>query len=530
MNVNYLLLFLALGVALTIKEPAAQDTFLVDFGSEHSSGSSCGSYSVPENPITRKDYPDQPIVFDHEIHIWGQDYSRSLIYLPAHDREIAPGRFPLAILLHGRGFDYSEYTSIQRQLAHNGIASISIQYSQTHHESDYDEAAVYEVVDKTLHNIYANLEDTPNPLYGRVTRFISFIGHSMGGGFAVYSANRVTEEQKHGVKVRSVMALAPNPQADKEWHLTPDAAQGLLVLFGSDDADTGVNSIWNSGFYLYDKSGYLRNEYTNNYSKNAFTKSLVYLRNVNHTSYLDGAESVALDTVIGYLTAYARWSLLGDPSYRVYFRQQEPLTAKIKTSLLHSEPYRRVLDNFEDSSVGFNTLGGKNTFKNIEAKNDYSVFFPGDSAHHTEALLIKWDHSNDSPELPRTVFRLPMPLKGHTDDRDLSGFKYLSFRVGQIDDPKTNNPDLDFVIRLSYLYNKTLHSQTRPLSDFGSVPFPLADGQAAETKSTMNTVIVPLCAFDQIVFDEALITAIEFEFTSKGSQSGHIQIDSLELF
>lgn len=492
--------------------------------------SNCGDYAVPENPITRKDYPDDPIELEHEIHIWGQKYSKELIYMPSADNGIAPGRFPLAVLLHGRTYDYDAYTSIQRRLAHNGIASISVQYSQTHSEADYDETYFYEVFEETLKDIYTDQGYGSNPLHGRVLPIISIIGHSMGGGLAVYAANRLVEEDAYGLRVRSVMALAPNPQADKDWHLTPETTQGLLVLFGSNDADPGVNSIWNSGFYTYDRSGHLQNEYTNSYSKHAFTKSLVYLKGGDHQSYLDNSIGATHDTATGYIAAYARWSLLNDQSYRVYFRHGQPLDTPTPVSVLTSEPYRRVLENFEGTSIHFNTLGGQNTFKYLDIEHDYSAYFTGASAHHTDALRLKWSSVGNANETPTATFRIPMPMMGFTDYRNLSGLKYFSFRAGQINDSKTNTSNPDILIRFSYFNEGAHYSQSRHLSDFGTIPFPFAHGQAAKTKSIMNTIIVPLCAFDEIPFTEALVTAIEFEFGANEGEGGHIQLDSLEFF
>lgn len=492
---------------------------------EHRAGHACGVYPVPDSPLDSVDYPDEPIVLDHEINILGNRNSKSLVVLPAVDDRAAPGRFPLVMLLHGRTYEYTEYTAIQKRLAANGIASVSIQYSQYHNDSDYYDTELYEVFEKTLNSIYNPSPYDESPLHGKVTKDVSIIGHSMGGGLAVYAANRLVEEGKYGLTVRSVISLAPNPHAEFEWNLRPDVTQGLLVLFGSDDEDDGVNTPGNSGFYLYDQSGYLQNEFSDFYPAHAFVKSMVYMKGAGHDAFLDSGPDSALATAAGYIVAFSRWSLLDDGAYAVYFKQQVPLGTETTVSTLYSSPYRRVLDNFEDKTAAWNQLGGKNTFSHVTAEQDFSLF-EHDSPHYTQVLGLRWKKGQGKPI---ASFAIPMPMKGFTDYRDLSRFAYVSFRAGQMYEPAANNNDLDFRIRLDYFANGVHASQTKLLSDFGSLPFPFAHKQASGTKSVMNTVMIPLCAYDEIDFEKALITNISFEFLVPGSESGEIQMDSLEF-
>jgi hypothetical protein len=483
----------------------------------------CNAYPIPEHPGKQSDRPGEPIVLEHRIHIWGNQDSNSLIFLPD---DLEQDTFPLVVILHGRGFDYDEYSSIQAMLAANGIASASIQYSELHYESDYDEEAFYEIFDKHLQQIYGDIDIDSHPLHGKVNPNLAIAGHSMGGGLAVYASNRLIEEDKYPVKLRSVMALAPNPQADKGWHIEPAVAQGLLVMLGSNDADTGVNSPWNSGFYTYDQSGYLRNEYSNGYYPHAFTKSMIYMKDAEHGTYLDSDASALHDAAVAYVVAYARWSLLDDQVYRTYFKHQHPVSDSVAVSVLHSDPFRRVLANFEGPSKYHNTLGGKNAYEEILADQDVSVHFNDGSSHFSQALRLKWDKTATAPQ---AVFDLPMPYKGGIDYRNLSGFDYLSFRIGQMHDPSVNSTDFDMRVRIEYRYNGTKYTQAKRLSDFGHVPFPFAHDQASETKSVMNTILFPLCAFDEIPFADAKVTAIRFEFGLPGSEQGDIQIDSLEF-
>lgn len=488
--------------------------------------SACGVYATPESPVSVVDYPAEPVVLEHTTHIWGGKESDSLIYLPSDDgRNTAPGRFPLAILLHGKTYDYTEYTTLQRRLAQNGIASVSIQYSKHHADSDYSPESFYEVFDKNLFGIYNYTGQDINPLYGKVSRNIAILGHSMGGGLGVLAANRVVKDGVHDVDVRSVIAMAPNPHAEFEWHVEPDVAQGLLVLLGSNDADSGVNTPGNSGFYTYDTSGYLQNEYSNGYHKHAFTKSMIYMKGADHLAFVDDGDPSAREAAVAYIVAYARWSLMSDQAYGVYFRRQAPVGNAVPVSVLHSEPYRRVMDNFEGASAGFNDLGGKNTFLHLLVEHDASVF-EDESPHYTYVLRLRWDSGKG---LPVARFGLPLPMKGHLDMRDLSAFSHMSFRAGQMYHSGKNNEALDFRIRFDYHQNGQHLSQTRKLSDFGSIPSPFAHNQASGTKSVMNTVLVPLCMFEQIDFDKALITGISFEFSVPGSETGEIQMDSLEF-
>ena len=506
----------------------------ISAGRTRTSGSGCVSYSVPTSPYTRTDFKGEQ--FSQEYNI-GLSENKVIFYLPSNQGTPAQGKFPLTIILHGRTYNYDLYRKLQERLAANGIASASLQYSVTHAENDFDEFYFIEKFKNFLGQIYGNFPNADCPLQGKVTNNISIIGHSMGGGLAVYAANTVAKEKLYGLSVRSVVTLAPNPQIEKNWFLTPQTTSKLLVMFGSDDPDTGVNACMNSGFGLYDLSGYSKNEYeTNGYAGNAFEKSMVYLKDVNHVDFTDNGIQTYQETIKSYVVSFLRWSLLDDQAYKVYFKYQEPVDYNYETivNLQYSESgSKKVLDNFEGNAI-VNTSGGMNSYQNVTYKKGISHALISDSPHFTNVLTLQWDKKNAT--VPKVIFTIgsgdktPLILKNKTAEAgNLKNYGFFSFRMGQVYNPIINKNHLDFTVRITYQRNGSVKSQAKKVSEFGDIPFPFAHQQESKTKSAMGTVMVPLCAFGEIDFQTDAIKSIAFEFDAAGFEKGHIQLDNLEF-
>ena len=506
----------------------------ISAGRTRTSGSGCVSYSVPTSPYTRTDFKGEQ--FSQEYNI-GLSENKVLFYLPSNQGTPAQGKFPLTIILHRRTYNYDLYRKLQERLAANGIASASLQYSVTHAENDFDEFYFIEKFKNFLGQIYGNFPNADCPLQGKVTNNISIIGHSMGGGLAVYAANTVAKEKLYGLSVRSVVTLAPNPQIEKNWFLTPQTTSKLLVMFGSNDPDTGVNACMNSGFGLYDLSGYSKNEYeTNGYAGNAFEKSMVFLKDVNHVDFTDNGIQTYQETIKSYVVSFLRWSLLDDQAYKVYFKYQEPVDYNYETivNLQYSESgSKKVLDNFEGNAI-VNTSGGMNSYQNVTYKKGISHALISDSPHFTNVLTLQWDKKNAT--VPKVIFTIgsgdktPLILKNKTAEAgNLKNYGFFSFRMGQVYNPIINKNHLDFTVRITYQRNGSVKSQAKKVSEFGDIPFPFAHQQESKTKSAMGTVMVPLCAFGEIDFQTDAIQSIAFEFDAAGFEKGHIQLDNLEF-
>lgn len=502
----------------------------ISAGGTRTSGSGCFSYSIPANPTTRIDFKGEQ--FSQEYNI-GLSENKVLFYLPSSYGTPAKDKFPLAIILHGRTYNYNLYKKLQERLAVNGIASASLQYSVTHAESDFDESYFIEKFKHFLGEIYGDFQDTNCPLQGKVTKNISIIGHSMGGGLAVYGANVVAKEKLYDLSIKSVVTLAPNPQIEKNWILTPQTTEKLLVMFGSDDPDTGVNNCMNSGFGLYDLSGYNKNE-----NNSAFEKSMVYLKNVNHVDFTDNGIQSYGETIGGYVVSFLRWSLLNDQAYKIYFKYQEPIDYNngTVTNLQYSETgMKKVLDNFEGNAL-MNSSGGMNSYQNLTYKKGISHNLISDSPHFTNVMTLQWDKKNAT--IPKAIFSIgtnnKAPLSSNTNTGNatmgnLRNYNFFSFRAGQIYSPSINKDHLDFTVRITYQRGGIVKSQAKKVSEFGNIPFPFAHMQDSKTKSAMGTILVPFCAFGDINFQTDTIQSIGFEFDVPGFEKGYIQTDNLEF-
>lgn len=492
---------------------------------------SCDGYQTPINPALHTDMEGEQVSMTYYSKPLSNEFP-GLIYLPSQNGRVIDGQFPLAIIAHGRNYDYNWYQEMQRHLARNGIASVSIQYSETHSGLDYYASEFIEHFKRHMNVLFGNLSADYNPAHNKFNRKIALIGHSMGGGFAVHASQWLTDQAQYNVNLMSVVNLAPNPQ-ETEWYLTPNEAQGLLVIFGSDDQDGGVNLNNSSGFLTYDRSGHLKNEYSfNGYQPQRFTKSFVYVKGANHNSFIDSEvekiQGPYHEEITGYINAYMRWSLLNDYSMQTIFKQQHNFVGPDpQITLQYSDPiYRRVLDHFEGYSEHWNAMGGNNLFSQIsfqkkEAKANGNI---AKSAHETQILSLEWQASNQQPKVD---FYLPFPYTFGLDYRDLRRLRYLSFRMGQVFNSNGSDEELNFYIRLTSHLNGELKTQKVSLNEVGIVPSPLAKDDYSNTKTTMNTVIVPLCLFNQI--DLERVIKVSFEFNHPDRPQGKIQMDSLEF-
>ena len=493
-------------------------------------GHSCDDYPVPPNPSTYTEYSGDQVKMEYYSSVLREEYP-GLIYLPSQNGRPVSGKFPLAILIHGRHYDYDWYQEIQQHLARNGIASASIQYSEEHAGQDYYDSHFLQQFENHMQVLLGNLSSDYNPAHGKFKNRIALIGHSMGGGFAMRAAQWLQEEN-FDVDLMSVVNLAPNPQED-DWYITTQEAQGLLVIFGSNDDDTGVNKPSSSGFLSYDRSGYIRNEYTfNGYWKNRFTKSFAYIKGANHKSFIDvgHGQGPHHDVALGYINAYMRWSLKDDHAQHVIFKQQHAFYGQSpEVSLQYSDgSYRRVLDHFEGPYLNWSALGGNIHYSNIgyDKADAQAQGNPHKSGHETQVLTLNWQGASNI-HVPKVEFSLPIPFSFGIDYRDLRRLRYLSFRMGQLANAADSNEELEFYIRFTSKWNNVTKTQRIKLSDVGAVPSPLANGQDSQTKTAMNTVLVPLCAFDEI--DRARVTKIGFEFNHADRNRGGVQMDSLEF-
>ncbi|MBX2798398.1 MAG: hypothetical protein KTR31_12030 [Myxococcales bacterium] len=467
------------------------------------------TYRVPDNPLDERDYGGQPAVDTYGTGPSGRDPGGRVV-VPTTSGE-PKGTFPTAWIVHGIGVGFDEYTVLQERLAHAGIASVSVEHADPDVPGSFDAQGLEDTLLEHMSLLYGSGGTDATPLAAHLDERIALVGHSIGGGYVLRASSAVAGA--FGIDLFSVVAMAPN--AEEGDPIGRAEAQGLLVILGSDDADDAVNRAYNSGFGAYDESGSPFNEVSfSGGHDERFTKSMVYVEGAEHTSYSDDA-GAHQDVVHAYVLSYLLWSLRDDHDQHVFFKQGETLDAATGVQLQWMEPtFRRVLENFEGGSAVYNTLGGSNVFVDVTTEKGAASSVEPESPHHTRVLAVDWSSSGSS-----IGFGLPAPKVGQTDLRNLMGRRYLSLRVGQDADA---NGSVDFSVRLR---DGSGTQQSHPISAFGTVREPFSG--ASHTDAAMETILVPLCAYDAI--DRSKVLAVELVFDRRGHTSGHIQLDSLEF-
>ena len=486
----------------------------------------CDGPEIPDtNPIDAEIYSE--IFIDDYT---ARNGTAGRLYMPKENGNFVDD-LPLVIILHAQLFKHDEYDYLQEHLASNGIASASISFTDATIETEIFEDSFQSHLE-FLYEIH--------PQKYHLGDKMSVIGHSRGGGHAVWAPKYVANNRHlfpDDIEVRSVIALAPNAiengNPDAEF-LTDQDVPAYLVMYGSEDEDTAVNTRFNSGFISYDRSGYDKNENSYWGQSRKFYKSSVYLKGANHLSFMD--TSVYNDKIKGYALAFLRWTLITTGDNRkeniIYFRDQVPITHTGKHNNLSIQyshgPHRRVLENFEDNNSSMNTLFGNNYTNNVETTYGVSnAFFEG-SPHETKVASIKWPANSSGT--PYMRFKIPYSWWTYNyryyQVRDISDFSHLTFRVGQ--NNRFNGGELDFYVVLrSYDYWTYGYKEDRiKVTDVGVIPGRYAV-KDLDIRSVMNTISIPLCKFDNT--DLTYVYDVTFEFDVPGHESGHVQIDSLEF-
>ena len=116
--------------------------------------------------------------------------------------------YPLIVIVHGNGQDYTTYDFLLQHFAHNGFiaASVDCRYNSTSHGMRGLGRA--NVLFEHLTILNADFGAT-------VQNNIGIMGHSRGGE-AVVKAARLNQENALGHQINAVIALAPTDQYGTE--------------------------------------------------------------------------------------------------------------------------------------------------------------------------------------------------------------------------------------------------------------------------------------------------------------------------
>ncbi|MEM7584515.1 MAG: hypothetical protein AAF560_14090 [Acidobacteriota bacterium] len=250
----------------------------------------------------------------------------SRVYHPVDDDGfLLPGPLPLALMVPGNSYEYTDYENLMTHLASQGIVTVSMMTSST-----ASSGLRADVLICGLRNLFQEWN------MSALNEQVAFLGHSRGGEAAVMAANRhgelvlAGEPYAEDVEIRAVVAIAPSANcADHSSacysknvsgytyahaRLEDEAARSLLVIQGSRDGDVPAD-----GFRIYEDAsregpGPLLDD---------MTKSMVWIYSVMHGSWTSTLASPPNSRTLvlarAYIGSYLNWWLKNEAHHRQYF-------------------------------------------------------------------------------------------------------------------------------------------------------------------------------------------------------------------
>lgn len=465
---------------------------------------------------------------------------RAHVYFPADalgattpaDISTARPNYPLIVIVHGNGQNYTSYDFLLQHFAHNGFiaASVDCRYNSiSHGMNGLGRANV----------LFEHLSILNGDFGATVQNNIGIMGHSRGGE-GVIKAARLNQQNALGHNINAVISLAPTDQYGKEVFGGAWAAP-YFILYGSLDGDID-GSHWvtgydlpQTGFALYDRAS-------------GATKSMAFVYGATHNGFIttnSDAEFAdlpnALDPVHqktisqGYMNAFFRLHLKAESKWAGIFKgewQPQAVTQALGGAIEIYPQYKeatgvKVFDNFEGPHTATSwqqtsLTGGTLDQTGLPADPTENAFYLMDpkSPHDTSGLQLQWNSIGDE-----IIFTLPV------GDRNLSTFETLSFRItqkaGSILNPANQSQNLRVALK-----DSTPNERAVRLSGFAEIPYPHTRNNANLIKSAMRTMRIPLksytivCAgIPQVNLSD--VVTLSFRFSEKAQ--GEIAIDDIEF-
>jgi hypothetical protein len=507
--------------------------------------------SPTADPTTQVSYPC--VYFQNLVWNYGGDGVGNVtgrVWWPSATCSITdgpPNGLPIVVFLHGNGMSYTDHDDILAHLAQNGFVVCSV--SNGAHLGGSNEGRAREAISylNGMHAFwsYAN----------RLSGDVAFAGHSRGGEAAITAARLLRDFpalMHEPYDVDAVLSIAPtdgggdgsDPREVVDGNVTP----AFLAIYGSHDADVrglpvgvALTEPERTPFAIYDRAGTEASVEGLLLPANNLVKSLLFVEGASHIGFLDGcnpllANSLSCDlhrdVARGYMNAFLRWHVRGETAYRAYFSRTAVPTvlrvAEVETHSLFQGQPRRVVDNFEQGGPAVNTRGGA-----VVAGPGVTVLAEGaahnlefTSPHDTQVLRVRWNGP-----VATVRFEIPaanVPFVGPA--RDVSGFDYLSFRIG-LDYTDVFNPagvaktiGIELIDGTPTLQVPLLRSIPAPIYFWANpIPYPAGDF----TKSAMHTVRVPLSSFPASL-DRSDVQAVTLRLDF-GNLQGCVLLDSIEF-
>ena len=436
----------------------------------------------------------------------------------------AKSNLPLVILMHGNGFHFKHYNYLQKHLARNGFMVASISWDSWNFQNSGHYLNIFNQIRTHILHLYGSFQ-----YRNYLSSDIVLMGHSRGGMAAI----RYFDIPKDlGLNLKSIVAMAPSPQSydmPLEFDLDNET-KSVLFLYGSADTDvngTKQNGVMKTAFKLYDDIATESSYWVFN---KAPEKDMIYLKDFGHKIFTDKAAwpgdpnalaSPEKDAIKGYINGYLQVHVKNNSLLKTYYKYQNrpaSLDANIELFHQHSERVKTVLANFENGSSNTNTAGGtitKNSkIEQFTVGNSWQM--DDRSPHHTKVAQIRWNKNN---------FITPYVRFKYPNGKNLTNYKYLAIRVGQVvNSDYNNNNDKDFYIRLRSTNGKV---STVKLSNYGKLAYDMHP-LVGNNKSYMTTFMIPLKDFRNVDFSS--FDSVYLRFNASGHSQGEIVIDNIDFY
>ena len=442
--------------------------------------------AAASDPSTAKQYNTC-----HYSYSWNGTAAR--IYHPTNGNCTTAVYGPLVILLHGAGYAYTDYDELLLHLARNGFIAVSIDVLGDNTNSHA--AAVAEARAFMKDFLWYTWSKMPYINPGSV----AIIGHSRGGGTAVHLAQALASPEPGEPlwNVRAIVQLAP---VGHDAVIDGSITRAYLAIHGSMDEDEPASN----SFRHYDAAGSDDSQFDPLWNPAVVYKSLKLLENGSHKGFTAKGLGGQMDVTKGYVLAFLRAHLHNDVAwYEEYIRGDAvPATWSTVVSQGSDGFLRRVIDHFEDGTVGSSTIGGVVYRTGVNAiVSDLSAH--NDSTHQTHALSVAADNTS-----AHVTWRIP------AGKRDVAAFKWLSLRIGQTTGPPTDD------LRVQIRNGVSDWSDELRITDYGQIPsrWTMCTGgnglycTSSDDLAHMGTVRIPLSAFGS--HDDVTRVRIRFRDTS----------------
>jgi hypothetical protein len=478
-----------------------------------------------------------PILVNRQVRM------KALVYFPAdmpgvtdpmQISNVKPD-YPLIVIIHGNGHDYTSYYFLLEHFAKNGFiaASIDVRFLNGGIESDGMGAL------GRANALFPHLNILNTKFGIKVQNNIGIMGHSRGGE-SVIKAARLNQQGALGYNINAVISLAPTDQYGSEV-LGGAWTKPYFVLYGSRDGDID-GGIWVPG-YTVPLTGFAQYD-----RANGSVKSMCFVYRATHNGFItdnhdapwDGDVAANMEPVLtqqaftkAYMNAFFRWRLKNEPQWDGMFKGEWTPSSVSSTGAKFYIQYHdttvKTVDNFEgvvnwqSSTIG-GTVSHNGTLPINPAEDKMSAAviagLDPKSPHDTQGMKIKWDNFNDKLE-----FSIPIAHK------DVSSYSVLSFRVTQKVDSQDNTVNQSQNLRVA-LKDGANNERAVRVSPFYDIPFPDYRPNHDHSKSAMLTVRIPLKSYTivcagQVQVNLQDVTTLTFLFSEKGT--GEIEIDEVEF-